>query len=237
MAGRNEAAARSWKQNRTYLVLAAFAWVASVVMAASDPARFEPYFGDAHPVAVLAVVASLGLAAVLCLGARGWSVIRADATSRQGWLRAVAIATAFAAAMVVMDAIAVPFSADINVPVPGALLFYPVMAFVVEVIFHLVPLALSLFVVARLGPNLVESRRVWASVLVVALLEPIFQVALAANLPRWMNIYLPVHLFAFSLVQLWLFRRHDLLTMIAFRLVYYLLWHIVWGHLRLQLLF
>jgi hypothetical protein len=40
-----------------------------------------------------------------------------------------------------------------------------------------------------------------------------------------------------NLVQLTLFRRYDFLTMYAFRLVYYLVWHVAWGHLRLQVLF
>jgi hypothetical protein len=31
--------------------------------------------------------------------------------------------------------------------------------------------------------------------------------------------------------------RYGFLSMYAFRLVYYLHWHIVWGYLRLQLLF
>ena len=34
-----------------------------------------------------------------------------------------------------------------------------------------------------------------------------------------------------------LFQRYDFMAMHAFRLVYYLTWHIVWGYARLKLLF
>lgn len=45
------------------------------------------------------------------------------------------------------------------------------------------------------------------------------------------------HLLVIDLVALALFRRHDLATLYAFRAFYYLHWHIVWGYLRLQILF
>jgi hypothetical protein len=219
------------------LLLAVVAWLSAAVMTALDRAHFEPYFGDAHPVVVVTVVLLLGLAAVTHLGSRGWFVNRADAPGPHGRFGAALIATLLAALMITIDAIAVPFSADINVPVPQALLFYPVMALVVEVVFHLVPLTLLLVVVERLATHLAEQRRVWASVLAVALLEPVFQVSFAADAPLWMAVYLPLHLYVFNVVQLWLFKRHDFFTMLAFRLIYYLHWHILWGHLRLQLLF
>ena len=41
---------------------------------------------------------------------------------------------------------------DINVPVPEALLFYPAVGFVAEIAFHVLPLALLLFVLAPLIP-------------------------------------------------------------------------------------
>ena len=40
-----------------------------------------------------------------------------------------------------------------------------------------------------------------------------------------------------QLAQLLIFKKYDFNSMYAFRLVYYLFWHIGWGHLRLRLLF
>ena len=40
-----------------------------------------------------------------------------------------------------------------------------------------------------------------------------------------------------GLVQLTLLRRYGYLPMLWFRVCYYLLWHVLWGEARLQLLF
>jgi len=49
--------------------------------------------------------------------------------------------------------------------------------------------------------------------------------------------YVGLHVFLINLLQLWLFKRYDLISMYSFRLAYYLLWHIGWGHVRLKLRF
>ena len=40
-------------------------------------------------------------------------------------------------------------------------------------------------------------------------------------------------LFLFGVVDLWLFRRFDFVTMYAFRMLYYAYWYVAWGTLRL----
>ncbi|MCB9291467.1 MAG: hypothetical protein H6560_29470 [Lewinellaceae bacterium] len=42
-----------------------------------------------------------------------------------------------------------------------------------------------------------------------------------------------LHIFLINLIQLWLFKRYDFVSMYTFRLVYYLIWHIGWGWVRL----
>jgi hypothetical protein len=49
--------------------------------------------------------------------------------------------------------------------------------------------------------------------------------------------YVGLHIFLIGLVQLLLFTRYDFITMYTFRLSYYAIWHILWGHLRLNLIF
>lgn len=56
---------------------------------------------------------------------------------------------------------------------------------------------------------------------------------------RWENVDLVngiagLHVFLINLSQLMIFKRYDLYS---FRLVYYIFWHIVWGYMRLKLLF
>jgi hypothetical protein len=45
------------------------------------------------------------------------------------------------------------------------------------------------------------------------------------------------HILAINLAGLFLFRRFGFLPMYALRLFYYLIWHILWGYLRLSVLF
>jgi hypothetical protein len=72
----------------------------------------------------------------------------------------------------------------------------------------------------------------------VSILEPIYQtIGFVGLYPMWVVAYVAAHVFLINFLQLSLFRRYDFLSMYGFRLVYYLLWHIVWGYVRLRLLF
>jgi hypothetical protein len=125
--------------------------------------------------------------------------------------------------------LAIPFPQDLNVPLPEALLFYPAIALVAEVTFHLIPLAvLSVIASRRPSSPLVFLPAVAA--------EPLFQFALnsGATLQSWLvlgNVSL------ISAVQIWLFLRFGAGSMIALRLIYYLCWHVLWGLQRQSLLF
>jgi len=72
---------------------------------------------------------------------------------------------------------------------------------------------------------------VWFCIILASFLEPIFQLG-------WgFSVYVGLYVFAFNLLELYVFRRYDFVSMYSFRLVYYIHWHIVWGYVRLQLLF
>jgi hypothetical protein len=179
----------------------------------------------------MTIVVAMGMPALARLEKAGFE-IRARNPARRGLLPAAAVAILLAALMIALDAVGRPFGDDINVLLPKALLFYPVMAFVAEIVFHAVPLSL---LSGGVGLRADDTSR-WRLGLcfsVVALLEPTFQVVFVADLPAWMLIYLPAHLLVFNVAQLWLYRRHDFLTMIGFRMIYYLAWHILWGYARL----
>ena len=188
----------------------------------------------------MVVVTATVLLGALALAQLTRNEVVPGAPSSAGLLRAAAIASLLAALTIAIDAITVPFSAGINVRFPKSLLFYPVMAMVVEVLFHLLPLALLSAPFGRRfrgGGVRAKRRSLWACVVLVALVEPIFQISLAGDAPSWLRVYLAAHLFVFNVGQLWLFVRHGFLTMVVFRLVYYLHWHVLWGHARLELLF
>lgn len=134
-----------------------------------------------------------------------------------------------------------PFSANLNIPFPESLLFYPAIGFFVEIIFHVFPLTVLLIVVTAIFKNTNNKRNLLIGILVVALAEPIYQVMQmksAANpFPLWAIAVVGLNLFLFDLTQLLIFKRYDFMAMYAFRLVYYLTWHIAWGYARLKLLF
>lgn len=199
---------------------------------------FRPYFGDVHPLLVIALIALLGVGALAFLDSRGWFNAYNRAGRMSSLALSAALATLLALLMIAVDATVV-FPEDLNVLLPHSLLFYPVMAFVAEAVFHLLPLALLL---GSLGPLLSQAgpeRIVWPSILVVSCVEPIFQVlaGFSGEVASWAQAYVGIHVFVFNLLQLSIFKRYDFVTMVSFRLVYYLHWHIVWGYVRLQLLF
>lgn len=211
---------------------------ATVVLSGSTSVSFRPYFGVLDPRLAVACVIALGFPASRWLCERdGFSILAGWRTAR-GIAIAAALASVFAAVAIGAD-LAFRFSENLNVPLPDALLFYPSMAYVAEISFHAIPLVLC-SVVIRYA---IKPARpiVWlgGSAVLVALIEPSFQLSLplSGQQRSWADLFVAVHVFALNLLQLYLFRRYDFASMLAFRLVYYLHWHIVWGHLRLSWLF
>ena len=60
--------------------------------------------------------------------------------------------------------------------------------------------------------------------------------AIAGHLPSWAVAFLAVHLFLFNLFELLVFERYDFVAMYSSRVAYYVVWHIVWGYVRLRVL-
>jgi len=181
----------------------------------------------------MAILAAVGVASLGVLKTRGWFEIYASRSWR-GMGVAAMIATLFGIEAVIAESANLfRMPADMNVPPPWSLLFYPVIAYVAEVVFHLVPLVLLLVVLSTLFKN--RSALIWLCILLVSLVEPGYQVL--GKPFSWAGAYVALHVFAINFLQLYLFRRYDFMTMYAFRVIYYLYWHIIWGQLRLELLF
>jgi hypothetical protein len=82
-------------------------------------------------------------------------------------------------------------------------------------------------------------RLVWSCILLASLIEPVFQMRFGFSQISFSRteLYVGLHVFAINFLQLYIFRRYDFASMYSLRLVYYLYWHILWGALRLHLLF
>jgi hypothetical protein len=125
-----------------------------------------------------------------------------------------------------------------HVPPPQSLLFYPTIAYVAEIAFHILPLSILL---ALLGPLLKgrdSTKLLWLCIILASCPEPIFQLSWrSSEMPlSGAEVYVGLHVFAFNVLQLSIFRRYDFVSMYACRLVYYLYWHVMWGSLRQYLL-
>lgn len=220
----------AWGQRQQVIALVVMAALAVAMTAAlwpSHAAFYRRFFGPLPALWVVAFgCAAGGLALVHLMRAHdSLPVVRGGAS-----LRGMAVATVVAiplAAVAVLADVLLRFPADINLPPPAALLFYPAIAFVVEMFFHALPMALLTLV----------HRAPWhsrAGLAAVALLEPAFQLVLAPRLLAATTLFTALQVLVINVAQLLIWRRHDFVSMLWLRLVYYAGWHIVWGLLRLQ---
>ena len=120
------------------------------------------------------------------------------------------------------------------------LYLYPAMAFLVEILFHVLPLAVLLFIIGSILKGAKFEVVFWICVLIVASLEPTYQMKDMVSSNRfqiWAIAFVWIHIFLINFFQLFIFQKQGFISMYTFRLVYYLFWHIAWGYVRLGLLF
>jgi hypothetical protein len=200
-----------------------------------DASPFHRFFGSIHPLLVLLIaIITGGLLVSYLIGNTQFSIYQKHPL--QSYLVVIGLAALFGIEIVAADVWLVECPADINILFPKSLLFYPVIAYVVEVFFHLFPISLlmmSLSWFRKWDPDKIS----WFSILTVSLLEPLYQVWFTSSSSSFTSIYTGIHVFLFSLTQLLIFKRLDFLSMFLFRIVFYVIWHVLWGHFRLDLLF
>jgi len=209
------------------------ALAASAVLEWLRSDAYEVVLGVTNPVASTAAVVGLGLAGWVVLVRMGWTPAK-DGRSR-GRAVAVTAGLALPVPVIIIDCLG-GFPKGINAPFPDAIVFYPSIAVVAEFVFHVAPLAIAavLATLIRLDVRTFEVAGLAAAVVI----EPILQVAWGiAGVPSWVNAYAGLHLLVFNALGVYLLCRHGLLLVFLYRLSYYVVWHIGWGYIRLQLLF
>ncbi len=220
-------------------LLAGLLWLLAVaftaLVAPSSGSYFERFYGPARPLVVMVGVGVVGTAAFWVLSRFGFVFVEGLRTLRGLRLSAI-FATVLAIAVVVADVL-LRYPEDLNVPVPRALLFYPAIGLTAEVAFHLVPLAVLLTALNAVVPRVGRERIVWFALAVVAVSEPVFQVLVGGGGSGVLDVYTWVHVFVLASLQLYVFRRFDFAVMYGFRLIYYAYWHILWGTIRIPILF
>lgn len=220
-----------------YLAISLVVIIGTGILYFSNKLIYQPFFGQINPIVGIVVISLLGFILLTYLLARDWFAIY-QVQNRQGLAFAAALATLLALIMILFDS-GIVLPEDVNRSFPDALLFYPTIGFVAEIVFHVLPLTLLLFLLTTLFKGHTFEQLIWPCVFIVALLEPIFQTSfsLSEGYPWTAVIFIALHNFLFNFIQLTLFKQYDFVTMYSFRLVYYLFWHIIWGAIRLQLLF
>tara|TARA_R110000868_G_scaffold326924_2_gene587927 strand:+ start:821 stop:1276 length:456 start_codon:yes stop_codon:yes gene_type:complete len=129
------------------------------------------------------------------------------------------------------------YPADMNILFPKSLLFYPVIAFFVEIVFHVLPLSLLLAILTFIFKAVHFEKIVWGCFIMVATIEPTYQVLFMDTYPTWAMATTWVNLFLFNMVQLFIFKQNGFISMFLFRIIYYMFWHILWGHFCLGFFF
>ncbi len=217
-----------------YWIIALTAVASTLVLAhVLDDDSFRRFYGPLPPVVVVVVAALAGAVSLRRLATRRWLPTRRHRASHL--FRSGVTGIAFAAIALAVDAWWIHFPRDMNVAWPHSLLFYPAIGFVAEVVFHLAPLAL---VVTVQRSRAASDGGVAVAIAVVAGVEALFHTLDALTGPEpWLALFVAPQLAAVGICQLVLLRRYGFAAMYAFRLGYYLLWHVVWGYARLSLLF
>ena len=215
-----------------WAALSGAAVLGAATLATTGSSSVERFVGPI-PVPIVAAAAGVaGIGALAFLERRGFWRCSTGATTARGVVIAGAAAAPFAAAAIGVD-VAVGFPADTNVAWPQAWAVYPVIAVVAEAALHLVPLGGLVWLTRSRFDDQRLTARTWALVLATAAVEPAVQVVLGSAL--W--AFVVPHVFVIGVVELLLLRRFGYVPMVAFRFVYYLAWHVLWGQARLELLF
>lgn len=222
----------------TYLLLSLAVIGLAVVSTVTSSESFRPYFLGVPPLLVILVVVGLGGILWTVVLPQGWFVVYEPGAVRSSLPVVILLPTLLAAGMITVDVLTV-LPPDFNVRFPHSLTFYPTIGFVVEVVFHLLPLTILLLAASTRVDDVDRPRVMWGTILAVSIIEPLFQVGSGFShpIPPWASAYVGANVFAINVAQLYLLRRYDFIAMYSFRLVYYLVWHIAWGHLRLQVVF
>ena len=229
-------AANEYFQYTVFTLITLLVSLSAIKAYSTVPAAFRKYLGGVHPLLVVFVLFIIGLILLSFLMQDGeFAVFRKG--NYKGILTAAALTIPFAVVVILVDT-KYPFPKDMNVLYPDSIFFYPVMGYIVEILFHLLPFGLLYLLLGRIFSGTDGGWIIWVSIMGAALIEPVLQVVYSSSSDSpGIPIFVGVHLLLINIVQLILFVKFDFLSMYSFRLFYYLLWHIIWGYLRIGILF
>ena len=217
-----------------YGLISIIALILSGINVLSGEDSFQKYFGTYPPMLVMAIVSSLGGGIIFWLWKRFSCYVLKPKPPLLQWN--LIICVLISSMIAILLDINVGFNEDINVLFPFSLLFYPAIGFLVEVLFHILPISVILFLTSSIFNTPHFKDMWWPYIIIVSLLEPTFQIFFMdafsiGAIIIWLNIYF------LNLVQLYTYLKFGFVSMYFLRIIYYLVWHVIWGYFRLDLLF
>ncbi len=210
----------------------------TIVLSFSERQVFQRFLGSIDPLTVILAAIMVGFILQSFLLSKKWFVIF-DIENISGYIRFFGLAALLGVIMIIVDT-RIIFPADTNILFPQSLLFYPVIAFFVEILFHVFPLTILITIMNSILKSHNFNVTLWISIFIVSIAEPIYHtmdMVTSKRFPIWAVAYVGLHIFLINLFQLLIFKKYDFMAMYSFRLVYYLIWHIGWGYIRLFWLF
>lgn len=218
---------------RVYISLSTIVFILSSILNQTKPEVYRILLGNLNPLVLVILLALIGYFLLSKLSSMGFSAYEPVKTSVR--LPYLGVAALLGLGMILVDYL-FPLPEDINILFPYSLLYYPIFGYIVEVLFHMVPLYLVLSNANRF--TALNDFIILSCMFLVCILEPVFQLGLgfSVQIPYWTTVYIGLNIFLINLFQLISYWRLDFMSMYAFRLTYYIFWHIIWGNLRLRII-
>jgi len=226
-------------QKSQYLWLSSLLTVLTSILYISDKFIFQKYMGKLNPLITVPIIATLGFFSLSFLVSKNWLSEHKEKNSKYLFYSSI-ITIILASVMVLIDLNKIVFSENINILFPKSLLFYPVIGFVAEIIFHIFPFTLLVLLIRYFLKKPNKNKIIWLSILIVSLIEPIFHIVnmdSGQQYSFWLLGYIGIHICLFNLLQLYTLKNNGFIAMYLLRMIYYLIWHILWGYMRLNILF
>jgi len=171
-----------WDDHRRYLAVVILSLGAigfTAILSFSPDPVFQPFFRNIPPLLAISIISVLGVVSLGFLSSRGWFEMAVGSESLRGVAWSSAFATMFAVVIVLADLVVIfPYR---HVQPPQSLLFYPTIAFVAEMVIHILPLSIFLALLGPLFKDRDSSKLVWLCIVLASCPEPIFQLSWRAS--------------------------------------------------------
>ena len=236
---------RKWvsiiQENKTqflvYAILFVVVMLCTVLVRIQNRNIFRTHLGSANPLVSIPIIAMIGFVCFSILIKQEWFAVF-QSVNRKGYRLAAILSIVFCLEAIMLDLV-FRFPMGMNIPFPNSLIYYPAVGFVVNILFHVIMVTIVTGLLQLIAPHMTVEKTIWIAILLTAMVEPVYQMIFGAKVNgwTWLVVLTGVHVMLINLAQLFLFRRYDFVTMYAMRLMFYLLWHIVWGMVRLNILF